>query len=187
MAEWTGRLAVATPLLTDPNFDRTVVLLLQADDEDGALGLVLNRPTGTEVGEVLEPWGALAGRPPVVFTGGPVQPNAAICLGRARADAPAVAAYSLLENAPLLGTVDLDATPEEVGGAVTEVRVFAGYAGWTAGQLEAEVDEGAWWILDALPGDAFTPRPELLWTQVLRRQGPPIAFAALYPEDPTLN
>ena len=67
------------------------------------------------------------------------------------------------------------------------MRVFAGYAGWSAGQLEAEVDEGAWWVLDALPGDAFTPEPELLWCQVLLRQGLPLAFAASYPEDPTLN
>ena len=187
MSAWTGRLAVATPLLTDPNFAGTVVMLLQADDEDGALGLVLNRPTGTGVGEVLETWDRLAGSPPVVFTGGPVQPNAAICLGRARVGAPAVASYSVLENAPTLGTVDLDASPDELAEAVTEVRVFAGYAGWSPGQLEAEVEEGAWWIVDALPSDAFTPRPEVLWRQVLRRQGPPLAFAALYPEDPSLN
>jgi putative transcriptional regulator len=187
MGDWTGRLAVATPLLTDPNFARTVVLLLQSDDEDGALGLVLNRPTGTEVGEVLEAWGPLAGSLPVVFTGGPVQPNAAICLGRARVGAPAVASYSNLENVPALGTVDLDAEPDEVAGTVTEVRVFAGYAGWSVGQLEAEVDEGAWWILDALPSDAFTEAPDRLWQQVLRRQGPPLAFAAIYPEDPSQN
>lgn len=187
MTAWTGRLAVATPLLTDANFARSVVLLLQSDAEDGALGLVLNRPTGTEVGEVLESWGALAGDLPVVFTGGPVQPNAAICLGRARLGAPAVAAYSELENAPSLGTVDLDASPDELGPAVSEVRVFAGYAGWSPGQLEAEVDEGAWWILDALPSDAFTDRPDALWQQVLRRQGPPLAFAAIYPEDPSHN
>jgi putative transcriptional regulator len=187
MPEWTGRLVVATPVLTDPNFARAVVLLLQADEEDGALGLVLNRPSGTEVGEVLESWGDLAGPLPLVFSGGPVQHNAAICLGRARLGAPQVAAYSALENAPALGTVDLDASPDEVGPAVSEVRVFAGYAGWAAGQLEAEVDEGAWWVVDALPSDAFTDRPDLLWSQVLRRQGPPLAFAALYPEDPSLN
>jgi putative transcriptional regulator len=187
MSDWTGRLAVATPLLTDPNFARTVVLLLQADDEDGALGLVLNRPTGTAVDEVLEAWSDLAGVLPVVFTGGPVQPNAAICLGRARVGAPAVASYSNLENVPALGTVDLDAAPEDVAGSVAEVRVFAGYAGWSAGQLEAEVDEGAWWILDALPSDAFTEQPDRLWQQVLRRQGPPLAFAAIYPDDPTHN
>jgi putative transcriptional regulator len=186
-SDWTGRLAVATPLLLDPNFARSVVLLLQADPDDGALGLVLNRPSGTDVEDVLEPWKELAGSPPVVFSGGPVQPNAAICLGRGRAGAPAVAAYSQLENAPTLGTVDLDASPADLSNTVRQVRVFAGYAGWSAGQLEAEVDEGAWWILDALPSDAFTPRPELLWSQVLRRQGPPIAFAALYPEDPSHN
>lgn len=189
MSDWTGRLAVATPLLTDENFARAVVLLLQSDAEDGALGLVLNRPTGTEVGEVLEPWSALAGTLPVVFTGGPVQPNAAICLGHGRPGAPQVAAYSVLENSPgtALGTVDLDASPDELGSVVTEVRVFAGYAGWSPGQLEAEVDEGAWWILDALPSDAFTDRPGLLWQRVLRRQGPPLAFAATYPEDPSHN
>ena len=187
MGDWTGRLAVATPLLTEEPFARSVVLLLQSDDEDGALGVVINQPTGTEVGEVLEPWHGLAGDPRVVFTGGPVQPNAAICLGRSRLGGRAVAAYSELENAPLLGTVDLDASPDDVAGAVTEVRVFAGYAGWSAGQLEAEVDEGAWWILDALPSDAFTGRPELLWRQVLRRQGPPLAFAAIYPQDPSHN
>ena len=187
MTDWTGRLAVATPLLLDPNFARAVVLLLQVEPDDGALGLVLNRPTDTTVHEVLEDWGPLAGAPPVVFTGGPVQPNAAICLGRGRLDAPGVPAFSALENAPTLGTVDLDASPGDVQLAVSEVRLFAGYAGWGAGQLEAEVDEGAWWVLESLPSDAFTAEPALLWQRVLRRQGPPIAFAALYPEDPSLN
>jgi putative transcriptional regulator len=70
---------------------------------------------------------------------------------------------------------------------VSEVRVFAGYAGWSPGQLEAEVEEGAWWVLEALPADAFTARPEQLWSQVLRRQGAPLAFAAGYPADPSLN
>jgi putative transcriptional regulator len=86
-----------------------------------------------------------------------------------------------------LGTVDLDAEPQDLLPAVSEVRLFAGYAGWGAGQLEAEVEEGAWWVLDALPGDVFSTAPEQLWAAVLKRQGPPIAFAASYPEDPTLN
>ncbi|MCW2723448.1 MAG: hypothetical protein JWN35_369 [Frankiales bacterium] len=184
-----GRLAVATPLLADPHFARSVVLLLQVDDEDGALGLVLNQPTGTGVGEVLEAWHPLAAEPPVVFTGGPVQPNAAIALGHGRPGAPGVGAYSVLEGAPgtALGTVDLDASPEEVQTAVSEVRIFAGYAGWSPGQLEAEVEEGAWWVVDALPSDAFHAYPEQLWQHVLRRQGAPLAFAANYPEDPLLN
>lgn len=184
-----GQLVVATPSLLDPSFARTVVLLLQADEDDGALGLVLNRPTGTEVAEVLPDWGALSGEPAVVFTGGPVQPNAAICLGHGRPGGRPVAAYSVLEGVPgtSVGTVDLDSDPQDLLVAVREVRVFAGYAGWSAGQLEAEVAEGAWWVLDALPVDAFSPAPDQLWSAVLSRQGPPIAFAASYPADPTLN
>lgn len=180
---------MATPSLLDPNFARTVVLLLQADEDDGALGLVLNRPTGTDVAEVLPDWAPLAGEPPVVFTGGPVQPNAAICLGHGRPGAATPASYAVLEGVPgtSLGTVDLDAEPQDLLPAVSQVRLFAGYAGWGAGQLEAEVEEGAWWVLDALPGDVFSAAPEQLWAAVLKRQGPPIAFAASYPEDPTLN
>jgi putative transcriptional regulator len=184
-----GQLVVATPQLDDPNFARTVVLLLQVDEEDGALGLVLNRPTGTDVAEVLPDWAPLAAQPPVVFVGGPVQPDGAICLGRGRAEGQPVAAYSVLEGVPgtSIGTVDLDSPPEQLAAAVSEVRLFAGYAGWSASQLEAEVDEGAWWVLDALPADAFSAEPEALWASVLKRQGPPIAFAASYPEDPSLN
>ena len=192
--DWTGRLLVATPALSDPNFERAVILLLQVDDEDGALGLVLNRPSDTGVSEVLPGWDALAQAPEVVFQGGPVQPQAAICLGRGRpglagVGASAVAAWSSLDGSPsgLLGTVDLDVEPDELSPVVDAVRVFAGYAGWAAGQLEAEVEEGSWWVLDALPGDAFSPTPAGLWRQVLRRQGPPLAFATTYPDDPTDN
>ncbi|MGI8535947.1 MAG: YqgE/AlgH family protein [Mycobacteriales bacterium] len=184
-----GQLVVATPQLGDPNFARTVVLLLQADAHSGALGLVLNRPTGTEVGEVLPAWVDLAATPPAVFAGGPVQPTAAICLGRGRAGGVASGAFAALSGLPggSLGTVDLDVAPDDLRATVAEVRLFAGYAGWTSGQLEAEVAEGAWWVLDALPADAFAVQPELLWKQVLLRQGPPLAFAATYPEDPSLN
>jgi putative transcriptional regulator len=184
-----GQLVVATPVLEDPNFARTVVLLLQADEEDGALGLVLNRPSGTGVDEVLPNWAPLSAEPGVVFAGGPVQPQAAICLGRRRPGVASVGSYAEVEGVPggSLGTVDLDADPAEIARVASEVRLFAGYAGWGAGQLEAEVDEGAWWVVDALPADAFDVHPELLWAQVVRRQGPPIAFAVHYPPDPTLN
>lgn len=184
-----GQLVVATPELLDPNFARTVVLLLQVDEDDGALGLVLNRPTGTDVEEVLPGWAALSATPQVVFTGGPVQPTAAICLGRGRPGGPLVAAFAELEGMPggSVGTVDLEVSPEALHATVNEVRLFAGYSGWSPGQLEAEVDEGAWWVLDALPVDAFDGRPEGLWQRVLLRQGPPLAFAASYPADPSLN
>lgn len=179
-----GRLLVATPSLTEPTFARTVIQVLQHSDEDGALGVVLNRPSGTPVSEVLPGWALLAPDPVVVFEGGPVQQTAAICLGRlARGAAPSTC-YSEVPGVPWLGTVDLD---EDAPEAVEEVRVFAGYAGWSPGQLEGEVADGAWWVLDALPSDCFTVEPGLLWRQVLRRQGMPLALVASYPEDPTLN
>lgn len=182
-----GQLVVATPALSDPHFSRTVVLLLQADEDDGALGLVLNRPSELPVADVLADWSPLAATPPVVFAGGPVQPEAAVCLGRARVGGSSAGAFSPLEHASALGTVDLDASPEQVREAVGEIRLFAGYAGWSPGQLEAELEEGAWWVLDGLPSDAFSAAPERLREAVLRRQGPPMSFAALYPEDPSLN
>ncbi len=184
---WSGRLLVATPSLEHPEFARTVILLLQHDDEEGALGLIVNRPLATEVVEVLPKWADLAGEPSVVFGGGPVQPTGAICIGRRRPGAPLVGGFSELEGSPVLGTIDLDSPVDELARVVESVRVFAGYAGWTAGQLEAEVEDGSWWVLDALPGDAFSPSPGALWSQVLRRQGPPLAFAANHPGDPTLN
>ena len=136
-----GQLVVATPSLIDPHFARTVVLLLQADEEDGALGVVLNRPTGTDLSEVLPSWAHLSADPAVVFTGGPVSPTSAVCLGRGRLRRAALAAYAELEGVPggAVGTVDLEAAPAELAAAVEHVRVFAGYAGWSRGQLKAEV------------------------------------------------
>lgn len=197
-----GRLLVATPLIADAPFHRAVVLLLQGSTDDGALGIVLNRPLDTELGQVLPGWDAVATAPQLVFQGGPVQPQAAVCLARLRAGAetgvrtgvePAPTASVGLAPlpsdlpGPRLATVDLDADPDDIAPAVDRLRVFAGYAGWSAGQLEAEVEEGAWWVLDPLPDDAFPPEPAMLRRQVLRRQGPPLAFAATLPDDPTLN
>jgi len=181
---WAGRLLVATPLLTDESFTRTVVQLVQHDAEDGALGVVLNRPSETPVGEVLPGWVLLAPEPVTVFIGGPVQQSAAICLARLSPGAPADDSYAVVPGAPWLATVDLD---QEAADPVQQVRVFAGYAGWSVGQLEAEVEEGAWWVCDALPGDPFSEVPSSLWRDVLRRQGPPLSLAASFPPDPSLN
>ena len=180
---WEGKLLVATPALTDPNFARTVVQLVTHADDDGALGVVLNRPTETPLGDVLPGWALLAPDPVVVFLGGPVQESAAICLARL---GPGEHAESVVvvPGAPWLGTLDLEAEPAD---SVQEVRVFAGYAGWSPGQLEAEVEEEAWWVVDGLPSDCFTPDPHGLWSAVLRRQGMPLALAATYPPDVALN
>ena len=185
MKSLVGQLLVATPNLRDPNFERTVVLLV-AHEANGALGVVLNRATEVPVGEVLTGWQALASEPAVVFEGGPVQPEAAICLARAR---PGLTAgrtgFSRVEG--LIGTVDLSGDPESFKEDLQEVRVFAGYAGWASGQLEEEIATGSWLTFASLPGDAFDPRPDNLWQMVLRRLGGLIAAVAHYPSDPALN
>lgn len=177
-----GRLLVANPLLPDPNFDRTVVLLLAYND-DGAFGLVLNRPSQMDVGEPLPQWEHLAAEPAVLFLGGPVQHQAVICLARNASDPAGDDTWR--EVAPGVGTLDLDSDPGEVPGSVRQVRLFAGYAGWSAGQLEGEIGAGAWWVVDAEPEDAFTLDPDELWKHVLRRQPLPLAYVAYYPEDPS--
>ena len=183
MSMLKGRLLVATPSLGDPNFDHTVVLLLE-HGEDGAVGVVLNRPTGTDLSDPLPGWSRLAAEPPVVFVGGPVSPDAAICLARSWPDEPLDSYEPLLDS---LGTLDLSADPDEVAAGVQGVRVFVGYAGWGAGQLESEIAAGAWWVVDASPDDALSAEPEELWRSVLRRQRGRLAIFANYPANPAMN
>jgi putative transcriptional regulator len=184
-----GRLLVATPLLGDPNFRRSVVLLVEHELAEGTLGVVLNRPTEVPVGRVLEQWTDLATDPSVVFRGGPVQPDSALALALIPGtDEPL--GWRALDGAPALarlGLLDLDTPPRLLEPAIKELRVYAGYAGWSPGQLQAEIDEGAWLVLTAEPGDVFAGEPGQLWRQVLRRQDGEAAFLATYPEDQGMN
>jgi putative transcriptional regulator len=180
----TGRLLVATPSLEDPNFDRTVVLVLQHDDTDGAMGIVLNRPSGLPLEEELGDWGALAAPPDEVFIGGPVQPEVAIALGWLDSDQGVPDGVQVVMDR--LGVVDLRRSPDEVPGLLA-VRVFAGYAGWAAGQLEAEIAAGSWFTLEADPWDPATSDPDTLWHDVFRRQSDRLRMLATFPEDPSLN
>jgi putative transcriptional regulator len=185
MESMTGQLLVATPTLKDPNFDRTVVLLV-AHETGGALGVVLNRATEVAVADVLGGWGDLAGEPAVLFEGGPVQPESAICLARSRPEVTKrITGFHRV--AGTLGTVDLSGDPERLRDSVAGIRVFAGYSGWSAGQLEEEIAAGSWFVFDALPSDPFINRPDDLWAMVLRRQGDILAAVAHFPPDPSLN
>lgn len=184
MASMTGQILVATPALKDPNFDRTVVLLV-AHEPGGALGVVLNRATEVPVAEVLGDWSALARDPAVLFEGGPVQPDSAICLARLRSPVRRLKGFHQVLGA--VGTIDLSVDPERLRESITGIRVFAGYSGWGAGQLEQEIEEGSWLVLDALPGDPFVDRPDDLWPMVLRRQGGMLAAVAHFPPDVALN
>jgi putative transcriptional regulator len=185
----SGRLLAATPHLGDPNFRRTVVLIVEDDDEEGTLGVVLNRPTEIPLGQVLEAWTELATGPQVVFRGGPIAPNSALALAIAHGSDEPVG-WRSLDGSPLMsriGLVDLGAPPELLAGGITSMRVFAGYAGWGAGQLRDEIEEGAWDVLAGEPADAFAAEPERLWQQVLRRAGGELALVATFPDDPIWN
>ncbi|OIV37426.1 hypothetical protein BIV57_11185 [Mangrovactinospora gilvigrisea] len=183
VASLTGRLLVATPVLADPNFDRAVVLLLDHDDE-GSLGVVLNRPTQVDVSDVLAQWANLAGRPPVVFQGGPVGLDSALGLAAVPGESEPMG-WRRVHGA--IGLVDLDVPPELLASEVGGLRIFAGYAGWAPGQLEEELAEGAWYVVESEPGDAFSPDPSRLWRAVLRRQRNELAMVATYPDDPSMN
>jgi putative transcriptional regulator len=179
-----GRLLVASPGLLDPNFFRTVVLLVEHNDE-GAAGVVLNRPSETPLTQSpLEAWEAVAADPPLVFVGGPVQPAAAVCLARTRPDSTPDGFEPVLDH---LGVIDIGREISELRPALDRIRVFAGYAGWGAGQLEGEIEEGAWYVLDADPEDALCSQPGGLWRFVLKRQGGQLALVANFPADPTMN
>ena len=184
-----GRLLVATPLLGDPNFKRAVVLIVEHEETEGTLGVVLNRPTKIPVGQVLEQWTELITDPSVLFRGGPVAQNSALALAMIPGKEEPLG-WRALDGAPALarlGLLDLDAPPRLLAPAIQSLRVYAGYAGWSPGQLEAEIDEGACFVLPAEPGDIFAADPEHLWRAVLQRQGGDLAFLATYPEDPGLN
>ncbi|MFL5796713.1 MAG: YqgE/AlgH family protein [Actinomycetota bacterium] len=176
-----GNLLAAGPALLDPNFARSVVLIGD-HDEEGALGVVLNRPLPVTVHDAAPPLATLVDGDASLFQGGPVQPQAAVV----------IAEFERLEDAGLIafdsigflmGEVD-----EEVAGRLRRVRVFAGYAGWGPGQLEAELEEEGGWIVEpALPSDPFTEQPESLWSSVLRRKGGQYAILSTMPQDPGLN
>lgn len=223
-----GRFLVAAPALEDPNFHRAVVFLLAAD-RDGALGVVLNRPSDTGIDEVVPHWSFHASSPPVLFVGGPVQPNAAICVGQVSGGTASTGSRDWSLEAPEegsegaktaggegvapsggvpepvpedaddsdeggysplvgdLGTVDLNRGPDDIDVSFAGLRVFTGYSGWGPGQLEDEIEAGAWFVIEGKEADVLSPEPEKLWEELLRRQGGWLAVLARHPVDASLN
>ena len=176
----TGQLLVASPALRDPNFARTVVLI-GAHSEEGAMGLVLNRPSTVTVGEAI-PGLRVVDLEESVYIGGPVQPSSVVFLAEFLDQSPA----GLL----VLGSIGFpapDADIDELPAATARIRVFAGFAGWAEGQLEAEIEEGDWIVDTALPEDVFTELPQALWSGVLTRKGGSYALLARMPTDPSVN
>ena len=173
-----GQLLVASPRLVDPNFVRTVVVMLNHDGQ-GAMGVVINRPSELPVADYLPEWVDRLASPEVVFYGGPVEQTVAIGL-RESGDAG-------VNSTPIpgLGMVNFDEDQADLSDG--RVRVFAGYAGWGPGQLEEEIEEESWITVPAFARDVFSSVPEDLWAKVLSRQGGQIALLASMPLDPELN
>ena len=180
MTDLSGSLLVATPQIEEGVFCRSVVLILHHDDE-GAQGVVLNRPMDARVDAVLPDWQAHATAPSVLFEGGPVGLDSALGLVTVPGDVEPLGVKRLFRG---LGLVDLDTPPAIVVPEVAGLRIFAGYAGWSPGQLEDEVSSGSGtsWSPRAVTRSTTTPRS--LWARVLRRQRDHLAFVATFPTDP---
>lgn len=178
-----GRLLVAAPELKDPSFAGAVVLLLDHDD-DGSLGVIVNRPTAVVVSSVLPAWTASISPPEVLFEGGPVSRDSALAVARVLGDDDPVGFRRIVGD---LGIIDLDTPVDVMADAIGDLRIFAGYAGWGAGQLAGELDEGSWYVVDALPRDVFGPDVSRLRQGVLRRQPGELAWLSTRPENPSQN
>jgi putative transcriptional regulator len=183
MESLRGQLLIASPKIVDPNFRRVVVYMAE-HTEEGAMGLVINRPAETTVMDAVPDLEWLAGEDDAaIWVGGPVSPESVIVL--AEFDDPAGAA--------LIVEGDLGFVPAEIddrdtfASGVRRVRIFAGHAGWGPGQLESELEEDSWIIEPARRGDVFTAASESLWSEVLRRKGRDYALLATMPMDPSLN
>lgn len=175
-----GKLLIASPALADPNFARAVVLVTEHSDE-GAMGVVLNRPSDTEVEEVAPELAGLIDSEPV-YVGGPVQPQALVVLAEFRD--PAAAAWLVAAD---VGFVSAETEYDELERVARRGRVYAGYSGWGAGQLEGELEEEAWIVEPPLAAELFAEDAEALWPAVLARKGGQFALIARMPDDPSLN
>ena len=193
-----GDLLVATPRLVDPNFDRTVVFVID-HQQAGTLGVVINRDSDTSCASAVPRWASRFTTEAAVGLGGPVEPQGLLALG-------AIADRSAGERQPPAGSrpesseaggvwrtvngevglIDLTADPSELDAAVVAVRIYGGHAGWGPGQLRGELQAGCWWVFDSTPGD-LTGDADTLWYDVLARQSPPARLLADYPDDPALN
>jgi putative transcriptional regulator len=157
-----GKLLVSSPSLHDPNFRRTVVLMTH-HDEEGAMGLVLSRPSELSVAEAVPGLADLPGAD-TVYVGGPVQGEMIIAL--VELEQPDDTVEQIVGE---VGFLPGDGDPDDL--AIARIRVFAGYSGWGPGQLEAELAESAWLLSDVDCDLIFNTPPERMWEAAIRRLG----------------
>lgn len=181
-----GSLLLANTDLLEPTFRRSVIYIVEHND-GGTLGVVLNRPSETAVHNVLPQWTDLVVKPKTMFIGGPVKRDAALCLGLLRVGVDPTDMSGMRHIAGRIVMIDLDADPELIAVAVEGARIFAGYSGWTIGQLDGEIERDDWIVLAALPSDVLVEPRVDLWSRVLRRQPLPMALMATHPIDLSRN
>lgn len=181
MESFRGKLLLATPELMDSNFHRSVVLVIEHNN-DGAIGVVLNRQTEITSTEVLPKWVFSSGSDSLLFWGGPVQQESLLALGLLNQDSEA------LQNNLLNRITVIDLNQEIIDSELfTSARLYSGYSGWSPGQLNAEISSGGWIVAEANDNDPFVDQPTDLWSEVLERQEGFISRLAQYPDDPRMN
>ena len=181
-----GLALVAAPALQDPNFRRTVVLVID-HRAAGTLGVILNRPSDVPVCDVLPLWGPHTTVPQALYLGGPIAQRAALCVAALPAGLDAEHTEGVTRVRGSLALIDLGGDPDLMAPRLRGLRVFAGYASWSEGQLAGEIKRGEWIVVPALPDDVLAPPGTDLWGRALRRQGMPLALLATYPAEPVLN
>ncbi|EME64489.1 hypothetical protein G352_12939 [Rhodococcus ruber BKS 20-38] len=175
-----GTLLVSATDLVEPTFRRTVVYIVEHGDV-GSLGVVLNRTSDTAVQAVLPQWTELSAAPKALYVGGPVRRDSALCLGTLRVGVSVDGVPGVRRIDGRVVMIDLDSDPAVIAPLVEGIRIFAGYAGWSAGQLDGELDNDDWMVISALPQDILGPPRVDLWARVLRRQPLPLALLATHP------
>lgn len=178
-----GRLLIATPAIGDGNFEQSVIYMLH-HDEGGALGVIINKPSEIDGRELLPRWGDLTVDPQVVFTGGPVETNGFIGVGRGVGEQPET---TIKVDGTDLVTVDLESDPALTAAHIDRLRLFRGYSGWGAHQLDTELAAGSWFTVASTPADMWTTDPGTLYERVLLRQAGEMRWFANAPLDPTQN
>lgn len=181
-----GTLLLANTDLMEPTFRRSVIFVVEHND-GGTLGVVLNRSSETAVYNVLPAWAGVVSKPKTMFVGGPVKRDSALCLAIVRPGEDVDGAPGLRHVQGRIAMVDLEADPETVAPHIEAARIFAGYSGWTTGQLEGEIERDDWIVLSALPSDVLVEPRVDLWARVLRRQPLPLAMLATHPIDLSRN
>lgn len=181
-----GSLLIAAPDMPDPNFRRSIIYVIE-HDHSGSLGVVITRPSETDVEEILPAWADMCATPPVFHIGGPVKPDTGIALAVLRSGADGSSHDGLQQIEGRVHVVDLDSDPDRLRDNADGMRVFVGYTGWAPGQLQGELDRGDWYVAPSLPSDLLAPARVDVWGAVLRRQDMPLPLYATYVGEGELN